>query len=407
MNLTTTLDVDLVAVETTDEVAVLLELTAPTTRRPATTPRTLQIVLDRSGSMAGDRLDAARQALASLVVRLDPADAFGLVAFDDEVQVTVPAGPLADKPATLAAIRALQPGGMTNLSGGYLRGLQEARRAAAGTGTTLLLLSDGHANAGIVDHGRLQAVAATGRREGVTTATVGLGLDYDEALLSALASAGAGGHHFALDGDTAGAALAEEADHLLAQVAQAVSLVIRPAQTVPGFTLWNDLPVSGLDDGVMVELGDFHSGEQRSVLLGFQVPGMPALGATTICELELRWVDLASMAEKVATVPVNVNVVPGDAAAGRIPQAKVRDELVFLQLQRAKREAVERLRGGDAAGGARLMRDAAMAAGAAASPELREEAAVLRAFADEATRDGRLAAKSARADWHRKTRRRG
>ena len=113
------------------------------------------------------------------------------------------------------------------------------------------------------------------------------------------------------------------------------------------------------------------------------------------------------MAEKVATVPLNVNVVPGDAAAGRVPQAKVRDELVFLQLQRAKREAVERLRGGDAAGGARLMRDAAMAAGAAASPELREEAAVLRAFADDATRDERLAAKSARADWHRKTRRRG
>ena len=56
-------------------------------------------------------------------------------------------------------------------------------------------------------------------------------------------------------------------------------------------------------------------------------------------------------------------------------------------------------------GGAQLMRDAAMAV--AASPELHEEAVVLRGFADAAARDGRLAAKSARADWHRKTRRRG
>jgi Ca-activated chloride channel homolog len=407
MELTTTLDVDLVAVETAGEVAVLLELTAPTTRPATTPPRALQIVLDRSGSMAGDRLDAAQQAVESLVTRLDPADAFGLVAFDDDVQVTVPAGPLADKRATLAAIRALQPGGMTNLSGGYLRGLQEARRAAAGPGATLLLLSDGHANVGILDHGKLQAVAATGRREGVTTATVGLGLDYDEALLSAVASGGAGGHHFALDGDAAGAALAQEVDHLLDQVAQAVSLVIRPAETVPGFTLWNDLPVSGLDDGVMVELGDFHSAERRCIVLGFQVPGMPALGAATICELEVRWVDVASMAEKVAIVPVNVNVVPGDVAAGRVPQAKVRDELAFLRLQRAKREAAERLGRGDFAGGARLMRDWATAADAAAAPELREEAAVLRGLADAATRDGRLAAKSARADWHRKTQRRG
>jgi Ca-activated chloride channel family protein len=91
------------------------------------------------------------------------------------------------------------------------------------------------------------------------------------------------------------------------QVAQAVSLVIRPADSVPAFTVWNDLPVSGIDDGVIVELGDFHAGEQRRILLGFQVPAMPALGAATICELELRWVDLASMTEKVATVPVNVN----------------------------------------------------------------------------------------------------
>jgi Ca-activated chloride channel family protein len=96
MNVKTMLDVDLVAVETDEKVAVLLELNAPAGRAPARAPRTLQVVLDRSGSMGGERLAAARQALESLIARLDPADAFGLVAFDDEVQVTVPAGPLTD-----------------------------------------------------------------------------------------------------------------------------------------------------------------------------------------------------------------------------------------------------------------------------------------------------------------------
>src|SRR6185436_5035801 len=176
MNFKTTLDVDLVAVETDEKVAVLLELNAPAGDAPARAPRTLQVVLDRSGSMSGDRLAAARQALEALVARLDPADAFGLVAFDDEVQVPVPAAPLADKAAVVAAIRALGPGGMTNLSGGYLRAMQEARRASGSGGATLLMLSDGHANAGILDDDRLQALAAGGRREGLTTATIGLGL---------------------------------------------------------------------------------------------------------------------------------------------------------------------------------------------------------------------------------------
>src|SRR5918998_6969208 len=107
MELKTTLDIDLVAVETADEVAVVLDLTAPTTAAATRPPHGLQVVLDRSGSMAGDRLDAAKRALEALVARLDPADVFGLVAFDDEVQIAVPASPLIDKRATVAAIRAL------------------------------------------------------------------------------------------------------------------------------------------------------------------------------------------------------------------------------------------------------------------------------------------------------------
>src|SRR4051794_13308563 len=119
-------DVDAVAVEQDDQVTVMLKLIAPAAQtenpRPAAT---VQVVLDRSGSMDGERLDAAKDALARLVDRLDPADRFGVVAFDDEVQIVVPAGGLTDKHATRDAIVAVDSGGMTNLSGGLLRGMQE------------------------------------------------------------------------------------------------------------------------------------------------------------------------------------------------------------------------------------------------------------------------------------------
>src|SRR3954447_1658994 len=103
MHITAHLDVDMVAVETEDEISVLLELAAPpasTDADQARPPATLQVVLDRSGSMAeDDRLGGAKRALLALIDRLDPTDNFGLVAFDDEATVVVPAGPPPDQDA--------------------------------------------------------------------------------------------------------------------------------------------------------------------------------------------------------------------------------------------------------------------------------------------------------------------
>mgnify|MGYP001139230082 CR=1 FL=1 len=81
MHLNALMDVELVAVEQADELTVLLELRAPERAGKARLPVAVQVVLDRSGSMAGERLDAARRALLALVDRLGPADTLGVVAF--------------------------------------------------------------------------------------------------------------------------------------------------------------------------------------------------------------------------------------------------------------------------------------------------------------------------------------
>ena len=96
--------------------------------------------------MDGERLDGAKAALSALVDRLDPADQFGLVTFDDEVNVEIATAPMLDKNAAKRRIAGVRSGGMTNLSAGYLRGLQEARRAKTAAGGAVLLISDGHAN---------------------------------------------------------------------------------------------------------------------------------------------------------------------------------------------------------------------------------------------------------------------
>lgn len=150
-----------------------MEITAPQPpEEPARTSATLQVVLDRSGSMRGaGKLDGAKRPLLALVDRLDSSDSFGLVSFDKQARLEIPAGPLHDKDAARARIAALQTGGSTDLSSGLLRGIQGARRASADSGATLLLISDGHANQGVTDYARLTARGAY--RHGVGISTLG------------------------------------------------------------------------------------------------------------------------------------------------------------------------------------------------------------------------------------------
>ena len=416
MHLTTHLDLDVIAHETDNQLSVLVDLAArtlPTTVDRA--PATLVVVLDRSGSMAGDRIEGAKTALLALVDRLDPRDRFGLVTFDDRVQVVVPAGPLADKPGVKEAIAAVQDGGSTDLSAGYFRGLQEVRRVAGRDGATLLLISDGHANAGLTDPQQLGGIARKAHTDKITTSTLGMGLGFDERLLSAIASGGAGNEHFAENGDDAAKLVAGEVDGLLSLTAQAASLLVRMSGHVRGVRIANELPSVIVEEGILVELGSFYSGETRKLVLTFDVPGIPAFGLAEIATLEFTYVALPAVEQQTISVPLHVNVVPGDEAAGRIPDPIVRTELAFQQVQQAKRAASTALSAGDsrsARGALRSARsallDASAAAPAAMAAELNDELLVLAQLEQEVGR-GHLgrAAKLSSADASFKSRTRG
>lgn len=415
MHIAAHLDVDLVAVESEDTVSLLLELNAPEADSVvARAPAAVQVVLDRSGSMGGGRLQAAQGALDRLIARLDPRDSLGVVAFDHEVVNVLPAAPLANKDTARQAVWSIFSRGGTNLSSGLLRGIQEARRGGDGRGATLVLLSDGHANDGVVDHATLAGIARQAHEYGVTTSTLGLGLDYDEALMAAIARGGTGNALFGEEPDAAAAALTGEIAGLLDQAVQAASLTVRLTPAVSQVALLNDLPCQPVEGALMIELGDLYAGETRKLVLELSIPGMPALGLAQIAELELQYVELPALTTHTVTVPVHVNVVPGDEAAGRIPDATVRTEAAFQRAQQAKRRATDALRaeGPDVAADLYAQAGAELEAAAASAPaemraELAEEANVFRRLADESRRDERRAMKMSETDFDLKSRKRG
>ena len=160
-------DHQLLAVETDHLVHGMLELTAPPA--PADRPRLplhLALVIDRSGSMNGAKLATARECAAYLARRLSPDDELAIVTYDDAVRLELALSPVGSHGAQLEhALRRITAGGMTNLSGGWLKGVEQLRGVPGGRGPKkVLLLSDGLANRGVTDASALVAMARIGRR---------------------------------------------------------------------------------------------------------------------------------------------------------------------------------------------------------------------------------------------------
>ncbi len=91
------------------------------------------------------------------------------------------------------------------------------------------------------------------------------------------------------------------------------------------------------------------------MLLKLKVPALTALGLAQVATIEVAYVELPGLVEHVVTMPITVNVVPGDEAAGRVAHPTVVSEVLFQEAQDAKKQASEAFERGDVDGGTRWL----------------------------------------------------
>ncbi len=164
-------------------------------------PLSIGLAIDRSGSMAGGKLEAARRAAAGVLESLRDGERFAAAAFDDEVVDVTPSVALDDR-ARLeirGRLAGIETRGMTALFDGFARAAELVARggAPAGHDSWVLVLSDGMGNRGITEPAALREHAAALADRGIRTITVGIGADYLADQLTALADGGAGEFHHA------------------------------------------------------------------------------------------------------------------------------------------------------------------------------------------------------------------
>jgi len=239
-----------------------------TTARP---PLNISLVLDRSGSMQGDKILYAKKAVDFVVDNLNSSDVLSIVNYDDVVEVTAASAPIINKSVLHEKIARINSRGSTNLTGGMLEGYNQALQTKkSGFVNRVLLLSDGLANVGITDPTQIQQIAQKKlREEGIGISTFGVGADFNEDLMTNIAEYGGGNYHFIGSPDQIPGIFAKELQGLLQVVAQNAMVTLHfPSEKLECKKVYG-YPYQVKGDDVTINLNDVFADEEKTLLLKF------------------------------------------------------------------------------------------------------------------------------------------
>jgi len=204
----------------------------PTDKAVEHSPKRLALVVDRSGSMQGKPLREALRCVMHIASHLTPKDQLSLVVYDDQVEVMVPLSEVSSVSAIQQAVDMVHSGGSTDLFNGWLKGAEQLEGGTARAVSRVLLLSDGQANHGETRISHIQQECKAWLEKGVSTTTVGLGRDFNEDLMIAMADAGGGQQYYGQTAEDLYDSFDQELSLLQAMYLRGIALKLIPAPGV-------------------------------------------------------------------------------------------------------------------------------------------------------------------------------
>ena len=351
MHLTTLLDHEFIAVEKEHELNLLVKLQAPKAHQQERRPLNLVVVLDRSGSMGGEKLAYTKEAVKLLVKHLTADDLISVVTFESDVETLLEPTAVDNKSKIYSLIDGIDVDGCTNLSGGWLKGIELARQNADGKRLNrVLILTDGLANEGITDEDRLASLGMSAyEKHNIVTTTLGFGADFDEDLLSSIATKAGGKFYYIDTPDAAPAVFQEELEGLLSLVAQNIEVSVTMKNPVKLMKQWTGYTSKVDGATVTFNLGDAYCSEEKRVLLSLLVPNMKKLGQRTVADVRLKYTEITTKTAKTYELvfPVIANITDEKTAKASDLRTEVIEELGLQMAAEARRKAIEKADRGD------------------------------------------------------------
>jgi len=153
----------------------------------------IAFILDRSGSMEGEKMVRAREAAMFCVDQMLATDRLSVVTFDDHIDVLFPSEPVTNKQSMKDLISRVGARGSTALHEAWVRGGLTVSEKMLDKGINrVVLITDGLANIGITSTDEIVTQAMGLFQRGVSTSTIGIGADFNEDLLMPMAQSGGG-----------------------------------------------------------------------------------------------------------------------------------------------------------------------------------------------------------------------
>jgi Ca-activated chloride channel family protein len=312
-------------------------------------PVNLSLVLDRSGSMSGEKIEQAIQAAEVAVGRLGERDRVSIIIYDDQVD-TIVASQHATREGIAAMKRALRKvtaRGNTAIYAGLNQATAELRRHQDnGYINRMILLSDGLANHGPSKVADFRALGRALAGEDIVISTIGLGLGFNEDIMTTLAEAGQGNTYFVENADELPRIFAGELGDALNVAATNIEIIVRPrggARIIK--SIGREVELDG--DFARFRMPQVYSGMEKLALLEIRAPKGRAGAVEDLIEVEVNYTpagESRSRSQQVSVPITYTDVAERVVAAARKDVAK---NVVGNRVAEAKEEAIAFADAGD------------------------------------------------------------
>ncbi len=313
-------------------------------------PVNLCIVMDRSGSMSGNKIEQARQAALEALARLGSEDTFSLVIYGSEVDTLIPAGTIKDRRRAQEIIRGIKTSGNTALFGGVSQGAAELRKAfgdhAEGMVHRMILLSDGLANKGPSSPEDLGRLGVSLQKEGISVTTIGVGTDYNEDLMTRLAQRSDGNTYFVENENDLARIFGQELGDVLNVVARNIRIQIEcPKNVKPLRSIGREATIRG--QKVELNLNQLYGSQERYLLLEVEVPATPADTELPLMSAAIQYRNMFSEIDEKQNLALNAQFSRQEEEVKASYNEVVKKEVLLQESAIAKEEAIKLAEQGD------------------------------------------------------------